>query len=103
MDEPKLSGAMTVATHPMITDRVARAVKLSLSARFGVSIAYYKPAHQEYHDIVRTLAERQGVNLPEEELLLEADRWATRHGGESGRVAQQFVDMLAGKNNSERA
>ena len=41
--------------------------------------------------------------LPEEELLLEADRWATRHGGESGRVAQQFVDMLAGKNNSERA
>lgn len=79
------------------------AEKLSLSARFGVSIAYYKPAHQEYHDIVRTLAERQGVNLPEEELLLEADRWATRHGGESGRVAQQFVDMLAGKNNSERA
>ena len=55
------------------------AEKLSLSARFGVSIAYYKPAHQEYHDIVRTLAERQGVNLPEEELLLEADRWATRH------------------------
>ena len=79
------------------------AEKLSLSARFGVSIAYYKPAHQEYHDIVRALAERQGIKLPEEELLLEADRWATRHGGESGRVAQQFVDMLAGKNNSERA
>lgn len=79
------------------------AEKLSLSARFGVSIAYYKPAHQEYHDIVRTLAERQGVNLPEEELLLEADCWATRHGGESGRVAQQFVDMLAGKNKPERA
>ena len=79
------------------------AEKLSLSARFGVSIAYYKPAHQEYHDIVRTLAERQGVNLPGEELLLEADRWATRHGGESGRVTQQFEEMLARKNNKERA
>lgn len=78
------------------------AEKLSLSARFGVSIAYYKPAHQEYHDIVRALAERCGLNLPEAELLLEADRWATRHGGESGRVAQQFVDMLAGKNNLQQ-
>ncbi len=75
------------------------AEKLSLSARFGVSIAYYKPAHQEYHNIIRGLAARtEGINLPEEELLLEADRWATRHGGESGRVAQQFINMLAAKN-----
>lgn len=72
--------------------------KLSLSARFGVSIAYYKPAHQEYHNIVKTLAERSSLTeLSEEELLLEADRWATRHGGESGRVAQQFINHLSGE------
>lgn len=73
------------------------AEKLSLSARFGVSIAYYKPAHQEYHNIVKGLAERTGIQMEEEELLLLADRWATRHGGESGRVAQQFINSLAGK------
>lgn len=72
--------------------------KLSLSARFGISIAYYKPAHQEYHNIVKTLAERSSLTeLSEEELLLEADRWATRHGGESGRVAQQFINHLSGE------
>ena len=27
-----------------------------------------------------------------EELIAEADKWALRHGGLSGRVAQQFVD-----------
>ena len=79
------------------------AEKLSLSARFGVSIAYYKPAHQEFHNIVRALAERNdAIRVSEEELLLEADRWAIRHGGESGRVAQQFVDNLASKLASRR-
>ncbi len=74
------------------------AEKLSLSARFGVSIAYYKPAHQEYHNIVRALAERnESIKLSEEELLLKADQWAIRHGGESGRVAQQFVNNLASR------
>ena len=29
-----------------------------------------------------------------EELLAEADKWALRHGGLSGRVARQFVDHL---------
>lgn len=77
------------------------AEKLSLSARFGVSIAYYKPAHQEYHNIVKGLAERTGIQMEEEELLLLADRWATRHGGESGRVAQQFINSIAGKGNTE--
>lgn len=77
------------------------AEKLSLSARFGVSIAYYKPAHQEYHNIVRGLAERASIQMEEVELLLLADRWATRHGGESGRVAQQFINSLAGQANAE--
>lgn len=77
------------------------AEKLSLSARFGVSIAYYKPAHQEYHNIVKGLAARSGIQVDEDELLLLADRWATRHGGESGRVAQQFINSLAGKTAEE--
>lgn len=77
------------------------AEKLSLSARFGVSIAYYKPAHQEYHNIVKGLAARAEIQVDEAELLLLADRWATRHGGESGRVAQQFINSMAGKTAEE--
>ena len=34
--------------------------------------------------------------LPEDELLLEANRWELSHGGLSGRTAQQFVDYLLG-------
>lgn len=35
--------------------------------------------------------------MPEEELLLEANKWELAHGGLSGRCAQQFIDYLAGK------
>lgn len=72
--------------------------KLSLVARFGVAINYSIPNRQQYHDIVRALAQRQlQLNLSEEELLLEANRWEIRHGGVSGRTAQQFINYLAGK------
>ena len=72
--------------------------KLSLAARFGVAINYNAPNRQQYHDIVKGLAERQlHTDLSEEELLLLANRWEIRHGGVSGRTAQQFINYLAGK------
>ncbi|MCH3967699.1 MAG: ATP-binding protein [Atopobiaceae bacterium] len=72
--------------------------KLSLAARFGVAINFSSPRQQAYHEIVQTLASRQLTDPPEpEQLLLLADRWELRHGGMSGRVAQQFVDYLAGQ------
>ncbi len=72
--------------------------KLSLAARFGVAINYNAPNRQLYHDIVRGLARRQMQReIPEEELLLLANRWELRHGGISGRTAQQFINYLAGK------
>lgn len=46
---------------------------------------------------MRVLARRGGVDMPEEELLLEANKWELSHGGLSGRTAQQFVDYLLGK------
>ncbi len=71
--------------------------KLSLVARFGVTIFFAAPDRKEYQTIVKTLAERYHVTLPEEELLLEANRWELAHGGLSGRTAQQFIDYLLGK------
>ncbi len=71
--------------------------KLSLVARFGVSIFFCAPDKKEFENIVKTLAERYGVMLPEEELLLEANKWELSHGGLSGRTAQQFIDYLLGR------
>jgi hypothetical protein len=70
--------------------------KLSLVARFGVTIYYGKPAKKEFQNIVRALAQRNGIDMPEDELLLEANKWELSHGGLSGRTAQQFIDYLAG-------
>ncbi|HBA96873.1 MAG TPA: AAA family ATPase [Lachnospiraceae bacterium] len=71
--------------------------KLSLAARFGVSIGFYKPSQQEYFDIVKGLAAKHpGIKLSDEELCMEANRWELSHGGISGRTAQQFINHLAG-------
>ena len=76
--------------------------KLSLAARFGVAINFNAPNRQQYHDIVKGLAARQlHTAMDEEELLLLANRWEIRHGGVSGRTAQQFINYLAGKETEE--
>lgn len=72
--------------------------KLSLSDRFGVTIGYFKPKPDEYYDIVLSLAHRNPeIHLSDDELKHQAQVWEVRHGGFSGRTAQQFVDYLAGK------
>lgn len=72
--------------------------KLSLVARFGVTINFSSPAQKEFMEIVRVLASRQeNIKLSEEELYLEANKWELSHGGKSGRTAQQFVNYLAGR------
>ena len=71
--------------------------KLSLFARFGVSIFFCAPDKKEFNTIVKTLADRYGVTMPTEQLLLEANKWELAHGGLSGRTAQQFIDYLLGQ------
>lgn len=71
--------------------------KLSLVARFGVTIYFGGPSKKEFQQIVKTLAQKNQINMPEEELLLEANKWELSHGGLSGRTAQQFIDYLLGK------
>ena len=68
--------------------------KMSLVNRFGVTICYLKPGRQEFYDMVEALAKKAGLNIPREQLDLEANRWEMRHGGISGRTAQQFVNHL---------
>ena len=53
-------------------------------------------AKKEFQTIVRALAERNGIKMPEDKLLLEANKWELSHGGLTGRTAQQFIDHLLG-------
>ena len=68
--------------------------KLSLASRFGVAINFSAPTPKEYQQIVLALAKREGVDMDEREMLIQANAWEIRHGGFSGRTAQQFVHYL---------
>ena len=70
--------------------------KLSLSARFGTRIHYSAPTHKQFKDIVLELAQRNGLEIPQETILAEANKWELRHGGVSGRTAQQFINYMTG-------
>ena len=72
--------------------------KLSLAARFGVSINYSKPTQQEYFQIVTNLAKKYPeITMSDKELCAEANKWELSHGGISGRTAQQFINYIAAK------
>ena len=71
--------------------------KLSLVARFGVTIYFGSPDKKEYQQIVKELAKQNQIAMPEDELLLQANQWELTHGGLSGRTAQQFIDYLLGQ------
>lgn len=70
--------------------------KLSLVYRFGVRIYFGAPDKKEFQNIVKVLAARNGMDMPEQELLLEANKWEVSHGGFTGRTAQQFIDYILG-------
>ena len=70
--------------------------KLSLSSRFGLQINYSIPKRELFLEMVEQLAARRGLTVPREELFAQANRWELRHGGISGRTAQQFINHLSG-------
>lgn len=71
--------------------------KLSLASRFGVALNYSSPTREMYHEIVRSLSRKAGLEIPDDELMAGADRWEMRHGGKTGRAARQYVDYLLGR------
>ena len=76
--------------------------KLSLSSRFGETIYFGSPDKKEFQNIVRALADRNGINMEDDALMLEANKWELAHGGLSGRCAQQFIDHLLGVSGREK-
>ena len=77
--------------------------KHSLANRFGVTINFAKPSLKEYFDIVLGLAHRLELPQSDDEIKRLANAWAMRHGGFSGRTAQQFINHLCGNLDEEEA
>ena len=75
--------------------------KMSLVNRFGCQICYSKPSNKEYYDIVIGLARKNGLDMTDEELMAEANKWELSHGGISGRTAQQFINHCLGMQRSD--
>jgi len=74
----------------------AIAEKLSLSDRFGITIAFYPLDREAYLGIVSHLARRRGVRVTRA-LREKALAWADLRGMRSGRVARQFLDDHQGR------
>ena len=66
---------------------------MSLSARFGLTITFFRPDKERYLDIVHKLAAQYGIDMPQEQLDIRAEAHATRNGGRSPRVAKQFIEL----------
>lgn len=67
---------------------------MSLAARFGLTITFQKPGKDEYLSIVKSLAEKYGIEMGEEELFKKAEAHAIRKNGRSPRTARQFIELL---------
>ena len=68
--------------------------KLSLVARFGLSIYYPSPDQAEFLNIVHEIAKKYALNIDFEKLDKMALTWAIRNGAKSGRMAEQFIHTL---------
>lgn len=68
--------------------------KLSLSDRFGITLSFTKPTPQQYLDIVLALAKKEGIQIPQDEIIFLAKRWELNQKGLSGRTARQFINNL---------
>lgn len=84
----KMSDADDYSTDKHTSETVQE--KLSLAARFGLSLLYSAPNKAEFENIVLSLAKKSNIKISEEELLKEANKWQMRNGF-SGRSAEQFI------------
>lgn len=69
---------------------------MSLSERFGLTITFSKPDKKRYLDIVKNLATKYEIKMPEDELFTKAEAFALSRSGRSPRCAKQFIEYLKG-------
>ena len=69
----------------------------SLSDRFGLMVSFYRPDKEDFLSIVKEMAHQYNINMPENELEKEAEKFAVRRSGRSPRIARQFIQYLQTK------
>ena len=71
--------------------------KVSLSDRFGLWLGFHACSQDDFLDMVNGYAAAYGLAVDAETLRAEAIEWSVTRGSRSGRVAQQFIQDLAGR------
>lgn len=67
---------------------------ISLSERFGLTINFFKPDKEQYLEIVHEIGKECGIKMSRMDLDIEAERYASRRGGRSPRIAKHFIEHL---------
>jgi len=67
--------------------------RASLIERFGLRIGFYRFSEEQYFEIVKHYASKDGISMSQDELIKKAHEWALIHGT-TGRSAYQFILSL---------
>lgn len=77
--------------------------RISLSDRFGLKLHFLKPLQSEYLEVVRFLAEKNGLEPDDPNLEKEALAFAQRQGHRSPREAKLFIRKYLSAENRDQA
>ena len=84
---------LTDRTGDDIHEADTRQERMSLSARFGLTVTFQRPEKARFETILAELAKQHGIDMPMDQLLVKAEAFAIRAGGRSPRVAKQFIEQ----------
>ena len=84
---------LTDRTGDDIHEADTRQERMSLSARFGLTVTFQRPEKARFENILAELAKQHGIDMPMDQLLVKAEAFAIRAGGRSPRVAKQFIEQ----------
>ena len=71
--------------------------KVSLSDRFGLWLGFHACNQAEYLSMIEAYVQQIGLEIAVEQLHADAIKWSMTRGARSGRVAWQFIQDLAGR------
>lgn len=67
---------------------------ISLSTRFGLTVAFSKPDKKKFIGVLEGLAKQYEIKMDIDSLIDKAETYALKRGGRSPRVAKQFIEKL---------
>ncbi len=70
---------------------------ISLSERFGVTVNFSKPNKDSFIEIVKGLAKQYKLDISDEVLIAEAEKFVLRKSGRSPRAAKHFIEYMKTK------